>query len=180
MITGGPATGKTSLIEGLEREGYTCFQEIIRDFTAIARQTGDLSSLDTNPINAVSDPLEFNRKLLEGRKNQFEQAENSNKPIVFFDRGIHDILAYMDYYGQALGPKFIEAALLYKYDFVFLLPMWEDIFETDEGRFESFEDSLKIQECLRDGYERFENTVIEVPFDNVENRIKFILDTLNQ
>lgn len=99
------------------------------------------------------------------------------EPLVFFDRGIPDVLAYMDYYGQALQPEFIEAAESYKYDFVFLLPMWEAIFITDEERFENYDEALKIQDCLQNSYTDFGYNLFKVPCDNVENRIEFILKT---
>jgi predicted ATPase len=33
LITGGPGTGKTELIKGLEHRGYTCEHEIVRKIT---------------------------------------------------------------------------------------------------------------------------------------------------
>jgi len=179
VVTGGPATGKTSLVQGLENAGYKCFHEIIRDLTVIAKETGKLKSLKTNPINSVSDPLEFNRKLLEDRTVQYLQSENIEEDFVFFDRGIPDVLAYMDYYDQSLKTEFIEGAENHRYDIVFLLPMWKDIFVTDEERFESYEEALKIQDCLRKTYIEFGYSVMEVPHDSIENRIAFILDEIN-
>lgn len=176
MITGGPATGKTSVINGLEGIGHLCFHEIIRDLTSEAKESGNLSSLDTNPINSVTDPLEFNRKLLEGRKVQFLKSQKIKEKLVFFDRGIPDVLAYMEYYDQVLEPEFTAAAKTHQYDTVFLLPMWEEIFASDEERFESYADALKIEEFLQKTYMTFGYEVIEVPFDSVENRIDFILN----
>lgn len=176
VITGGPATGKTSVIQGLEAKGCLCFHEIIRDLTTEARESGNLGSLDTNPINSVTDPLEFNRKLLEGRKAQFLKSQETEKKHVFFDRGIPDVLAYMHYYDQVLEPEFIKAANTLHYDKVFLLPMWEEIFASDEERFESYEDASKIEASLRKTYANFGYDIIEVPFDSIEKRIYFILN----
>lgn len=176
MITGGPATGKTSVINGLNDSGYLCFHEIIRNLTNEAKESGDLGSLETNPINSVTDPLKFNRKLLEGRKMQFLQSQKMKGKLAFFDRGIPDVLAYMDYYDQVREPEFTEAAKTYKYDKVFLLPMWKEIFATDEERFENYDDALKIEDCLRKAYDQFGYQVVEVPFDSIKNRIDFILN----
>ncbi|MGI9552321.1 MAG: AAA family ATPase [Aurantibacter sp.] len=180
VITGGPATGKTSVVQRLENAGYKCFREIIRDLTLAAKQTGDLQSLTINPIASVSDPLEFNRKLLRGRIGQFKLARNVAEDLVFFDRGIPDILAYMDYFDQTQGPEFIEAATTYKYDVIFLLPMWEQIFATDEERFESYDEALKIQTRLRETYSGYGYDLIEVPPDSIENRMEFILEQANR
>lgn len=176
VITGGPATGKTSIINSLEGVGHLCFHEIIRDLTSEAKESGNLGSLDTNPINSVTDPLEFNRKLLEGRKAQFLKSLEIEEKQVFFDRGIPDVLAYMDYFEQTIPAKFTETAKTHYYDKVFLLPMWEEIFATDEERFESYADALKIEASLRKTYANFGYQVVEVPCDSIENRIDFILN----
>ncbi|MEO9891071.1 ATP-binding protein, partial [Aurantibacter sp.] len=180
VITGGPATGKTSVIQSLETQDYLCFHEIIRDLTNQAKDLGNLKSLETNPIDSVDDPLKFNKKLLEGRTKQYVASKKSVDNLIFFDRGIPDVLAYMMHYNQDLLPAFIEAAEEHTYDMVFLLPMWKEIFSSDEERFESFDEALKIQDCLRNSYSNFGYTVIEVPFDTIENRTKFILNTANK
>jgi len=176
VITGGPATGKTSVIKGLEDIGQFCFHEIIRDLTNEAKESGNLGALDTNPINSVTNPLEFNRKLLEGRTLQFFESQKVDAQAIFFDRGIPDVLAYMDYYDQARNSEFIEAAKTYRYDKVFLLPMWQEIFSTDEERFESYADALKIEASLRKTYTDFGYQVAQVPCDSIENRVDFILN----
>ena len=63
-------------------------------------------------------------------------------PIVFFDRGIPDVLAYMDYFDQEYGPEFIDALESHRYDSIFLLPMWQEIYTSDSERFESYEDGF--------------------------------------
>ena len=40
LITGGPGTGKTSLINELKRNGYNCSEEIVRKITLIKRKEG--------------------------------------------------------------------------------------------------------------------------------------------
>lgn len=167
------------MVRALEKEGYRCFQEIIRDLTLEAKNKGDLQSLNINPIASVADPLEFNRKILSGRKEQFNQALNVEDDVVFFDRGIPDILAYMDYFDQAQGPEFIKAANSYRYDAIFLLPMWEQIFSTDEERFESYDEALKIHARLHDTYSKYGYDIVEVAPDTIENRLEFILGSTN-
>lgn len=180
VITGGPATGKTSVVQGLENAGYKCYHEIIRDLTLAAKETGDLQSQTINPIASVSNPLEFNRKLLEGRIGQYNLARNVEEEVVYFDRGIPDILAYMDYFDQSQRSEFTDAAKTYRYDAIFLLPMWKQIFATDEERFESYDEALKIQARLRETYSNYGYDLIEVPRDSIENRMNFILGPTNK
>ena len=64
VITGGPGTGKTSIINHLKENGYLCYDEISREITLQARKDG-IEQL------FLTDPLLFSEKLLEGRTQQF-------------------------------------------------------------------------------------------------------------
>ena len=61
---------------------------------------------------------------------------------------------------------------------MFLLPPWELIFTDDEERFETFEQATDIYHHLRDTYKSFGYHVIEVPFGEIEDRAKFILNSI--
>ncbi|MGB5554572.1 MAG: ATP-binding protein [Flavobacteriaceae bacterium] len=180
VITGGPSTGKTVLIEALKGAGFSCFPEVIREMTAAAKKNGALSSLTTNPINSVADPNSFNKKIISARLAHYLEASKYTEPIVFFDRGLPDVLAYMDYYEQEYQNDLFSVVKKNKYDTVFLLPMWQEIFTTDEERFEGYEDALKIHDCLQSTYESLNYQVIEVPKTSVLERVDFIRKKLHQ
>lgn len=170
LLIGGPSSGKTTLINHLEAEGYICYPEISREVTLKAREKG-IDHL------FLEDPLLFSELLLEGRINQFEQA-NKEAQTVFIDRGIPDIIAYMDFIGDSYSEKFSEACVKYKYDKVFLLPPWEEIYTSDTVRYESFEEAMQIHDFLVNTYSRYGYDLIEVPKVSVENRYQFIIDHL--
>ncbi|MBO3116578.1 ATP-binding protein [Winogradskyella sp. DF17] len=172
VITGGPGTGKSSIITELKQSGFTCFDEISRDITLQARQNGIEQLFLTNP-------LLFSDKLLEGRKRQYFDASGHIEPLVFLDRGIPDILAYMDYIGDSYPKRYEEACIDHTYDTVFILAPWQDIFVSDSERYESFEEAKIIHDRLVDTYRRFQYNLIDVPFDSVTNRAEFVLNTLN-
>ncbi len=178
VITGGPSTGKTSLIDALEKNGHHCFQEVIRLMTLEAKKQGDLSSLTTNPIATVSDPMLFNKKIINARLAHYIQAKGVDEPIVFFDRGIPDVLAYMDYFNQKYDSWFTDIAQNNRYDAIFLLPIWKEIYVIDGERFESYEEALAIHGHLHDTYTKLGYNVIEVPKDTIPNRIEFILEQI--
>ncbi len=177
VVTGGPSTGKTSVIQKLEKMEFSCMEEIIRVMTSKEKKREIL--FKTNPIVSVTDPLKFNLKILKGRIEQYECARKRNDKIIFFDRGIPDVLAYMDCFGQNYGQEFENACLKYRYDFVFLMPPWREIHIEDEQRFETYEESLRINDCLRNTYETYGYTLIEVPKLSIEKRIDFILQNLD-
>lgn len=177
VVTGGPSTGKTSVIQKLEEMEFSCMEEIIRAMTAKEKKE---VVFKTNPIVSVTDPLKFNLKILGGRIEQYQLAKEKNDEIIFFDRGIPDVLAYMDCFGQYYGQEFKSACQLYRYDFIFLMPPWREIHIEDEQRFETYEESLRIHDCLKNTYETFGYTLIEVPKLSIEKRIDFILQNLDE
>jgi len=180
VITGSPGTGKTSIINELKRNNFHCFEEIIRRLTLEAKKEGDTSSHISNPIAFVSDPKLFNTNLLNGRIEQFRQATSLKKPLSFFDRGIPDVLAYMNFFDQIVEEEFINACRTNLYDHVFLLPPWETIYTSDNERLETFEESKEIHLHLENIYRDLGYKIIEVPFGTIKDRTDFILSTVDR
>ena len=169
VLIGGPSTGKTSLINGLEKEGQICLHEVSREVTKAAQEEG-IEQL------FLTEPLLFSEKLLEQRILQFKQVENINASLVFIDRGIPDVVAYMDYLGQTYPKKFTDACKDFIYDKVFVLPPWKDIHVTDEERYENFEQAEAIQNSLIKSYTSYGYDPVDVPKASVKERVEFILN----
>ncbi|TYA78388.1 AAA family ATPase [Seonamhaeicola marinus] len=178
VITGGPGTGKTSIINTLKKRGFYCFDEVIRSLTLEAKKEIEADLHISNPIAFTNDPKDFNTKLLNGRVEQFKNGSELDHPIVFFDRGIPDVLAYMDFFNQEYDDVFTNACKTHTYSNICLLPPWKEIYKTDNERFESYEEALEIHEALVSIYKKFNYTILEVPFGTVEERTNFILDAL--
>lgn len=178
VITGGPSTGKTSVIEQLEKMGNHCLHEVIRTMTLKEKSEDKEVEMKSNPIISVDDPMQFNRMILNARIEQFNYADQNKEDMVFFDRGIPDVLAYMDCFGQTYGSEFEDPSSSMRYDYIFLMPPWREIHVNDGERFESFEESLKIYGFLKEAYERYAYNVTIVPKGSIEERIDFILNHL--
>ncbi|WP_296149358.1 ATP-binding protein [uncultured Flavobacterium sp.] len=172
VIIGGPGTGKTTIIDGLLERGHCCFPEISREITLEAKKQG-IEQL------FLENPLLFSELLLEGRKKQYHQAVAEENAVVFIDRGIPDVLAYMHYIGDAYPAFFDEACREHKYTKIFILPPWEAIYESDDARYENYEQATLIYKHLKETYESYGYNLIEVPKDTVDNRILFILGHLS-
>ncbi len=171
VITGGPGTGKSSVIHHLEREGYVCYHEVSREITAAAQKQG-ISQL------FLEKPILFSEKLLEARVRQHIEASSKKDHTIFLDRGIPDVVAYMEYFGTTYPRKFQQACEDHSYDRIFLLPPWEDIYQNDNERYESFEQALLIHDCLKKTYLSYGYQPIEVPKNSIENRSDFILNNI--
>ena len=172
VITGGPGTGKTTLINALLDKGFNCFPEISREITQKAKEQG-ISQL------FLKNPVLFSQLILEGRKKQYEEALNATNEIVFLDRGIPDVLAYLNYIGDSYPSVFDQACREHRYESVFLLPPWEAIYSSDDHRYENFEQAKLIYNHLNETYQNFGYQPIEVPQDTVANRILYILDKIS-
>ena len=171
VISGGPGSGKTSLISHLEKEGHTCLHEISRDVTIAAQKDGIEQLFKENPML-------FSKKLLEGRLHQFTQASLFSESFVFYDRGMPDVTAYMDYIDAQYPINFSKTCSTNRYDAIFLLPPWEAIYKQDNERYESFEQAGELYQFLLKSYQKFDYSVIEVPVGTIEERIDFMLDKL--
>jgi len=178
VITGGPGTGKTSIINDLKKNDFYCFDEIIRALTLAATKDRNPSEHISNPIDFVDDPKQFNTNLINGRVSHFKDAKTLTQEICFFDRGIPDVLAYMEFFNQSYDTFFTDACSKHTYDHVFLLPPWKAIYKSDNERFESFEQAQQIHEHLVKVYKTFGYTIIEVPFGTIEERSAFILNNI--
>ncbi|MDG5493137.1 ATP-binding protein [Psychroserpens sp. SPM9] len=171
VITGGPGTGKSSIINELISRGYTCFEEVSRQVTLEARKEG-IDQL------FLTEPLLFSELLLKARTQQYIDAQDNDAHIVFLDRGLPDVLAYMDYAKSAYPSHFTDACENHIYDDVFVLAPWQEIFVSDSERYENFDQAVEIHDALLNTYQRFGYKLIDVPFESIENRANFIIDRL--
>ncbi len=85
IITGGPGSGKSTLLNALKAEGYECYDEISR--TIIQEQ--QLINGDKVPWKNLS---AFAYICYE---RMTAQLENTPQDVCFFDRGLPDIIAYL-------------------------------------------------------------------------------------
>ena len=173
VITGGPGTGKTTVINELIKQGYHCIEEISRQVTLKAREEG-IEWL------FLKDPLLFSKLLLEGREKQFKESTEIDSDLIFFDRGIPDVHAYLNYLAVDYPDVYKKKSKKYRYDQILLMPPWEEIYTPDEGRYENFEQALAIYNHLKNAYARLDYKIIEVPFGTVQERVDFILKTVKE
>ena len=126
----------------------------------------------------LSDPNLFSQELLNGRIQQFNNSINLQANCVFFDRGIPDIIAYLNFKKAYLSKKILKSIDKYRYDMIFLLEPWEDIYTFDKIRYESFDQVITIDSYIKNTYKEIGYNPIIDPKDNIRNWTDFIINTV--
>lgn len=171
VITGGPGSGKSTVLKELMGKDFFCMPEISREVTLKARANGIEHFF-------LNDPIIFSKLLLEGRKNQYRMAEDSGAELVFFDRGLPDVNAYLDYLKIDYNHPFKKASQKYTYEKAFIMPPWKAIYAKDNERYENFEEASTIHQFIELTYKSLGYELILVPMDSVKNRVDFILNNI--
>jgi len=170
VLSGGPSSGKTTLIDTLSNQDFVVFEEISRSIIKSAQLNGVLQPFLENPI-------QFNIDVLKGRLKQYINAISKKSPV-FYDRGVHDVVAYMNYAQQEIPKEFHDACEKCQYDLIFLLPPWKAIHVQDQERYETFEQAQQVYEAIKATYKKYNFNFIEVPTGTVQERVNFILKHL--
>jgi predicted ATPase len=167
VITGGPSSGKTTLISKLSEMGYNVVPESAR--LLIDKRISEGKTLEEIRI----DEKEFQKRVMEMKVN-FESQLPKNE-LVFLDRGIPDTIAYFRLYGFDLEEilKFCQEKTYKKIFFLEQLT-----FEKDYARIEDWEKTEKLNKLLRSAYLDLGYEVVTVPKMPMEERIGFILSNL--
>jgi len=169
VITGGPSTGKTTLLTELEKLGYKTLPEAARSW------------IDENLAKGVSvEQLRANEQHFQEdvvRLKQRIEARLDPSEILFFDRGMHDTIAYMQFYHYNIEP-WVEAFTAHaQYKKVFLLEPLRQ-YTQDYARTEDKDFTEHITKLLRDSFATHGMEPIYVPAVSPKERVAFVLAAL--
>lgn len=164
IFTGGPGAGKTTVLDALKARGFYCVPDVAR---AIIKSRLD-SRLSSRP-----EPLLFANSIFNIDVANYRAAPSSE--VCFFDRGAIDTLCML-HQCKALSDEEIDLNLRrYPYNSVaYLFPPWEEIYQTDDERDQTFTESVCVSETVKSWYCRCGYQVQEVPFGNINERVTFI------
>ena len=160
IITGGPGSGKTTIVETLQSLGYSGFPELARD----------LISQGITPPGWADKPGSrgFFDHILQQRITWHQQISGQN--IGFYDRGIPDSLAYFKFQNRKPPGILLEAISLYRYNpLVFAAPPWKEIFANDSIRRETFDEARILYELATEAYQHAGYSIVELPKPNSLN-----------
>lgn len=168
VVTGPPCSGKTTLIEILEKKGYKITPEAARVFIDRCMTKGQTLE------EIRKDNVSFQKNILTIK---LETEKNLDKDqIVFLDRGIPDTVAYTRFHKERVDDFLEDLVKKCGYKKIFLLNPLPYV--ADYARNESKEEQDTLHKLLYFAYADFGFDVVKVPVFDVEKRVQFVLDNL--
>ena len=168
VITGGPGSGKTALIEALRSRGYACSGEAGR--AIIQNQM----AIDGRAL-PWRDPFQFAELMLSMDMQSYRLAEQNVGPV-FFDRGIPDVLGYLRLMHIPVPEHLRNAARVFPYNqLVFAAPPWREIFHQDQERKQDFDEAIRTYDALTETYKSHNYELVEIPRISIQDRVRFVL-----
>lgn len=169
VITGGPGAGKTSLIEALAAAGCATMPEAGRRIIRQQQETGGRAL-------PWIDPVAFADAMLAHDVESYAGGHNLKGPV-FFDRGIPDVVGYLQLEGITVPPHISQAASTYRYHpRVFICPPWPAIYATDSERKQTLAVAEHTYEAMVAVYTALGYELVEVPRVPMAERVNFVHD----
>ncbi|NTV67282.1 MAG: AAA family ATPase [Chlorobaculum sp.] len=171
IITGGPGSGKSTLIATLQQRGHRCYPEVSRELIRReARRPGGV--MPWNDLEAFA-RLAFTEML-----RQHDHAAEAGERC-FFDRALPDIFGYLQRSGLDIPESWLDEHRRCRYQrTAFILPPWPEIYVNDSERPQTFTEAEALHDAIRRVYESLGYDLLEVPRLAVEARCEFVLGRL--
>jgi predicted ATPase len=168
VITGGPGSGKSTLVDALAKRGISSMPEagraIIQDQVAIG-----------GAALPWADRSAFAELMLSWEMRSYRDALRVEGPVIF-DRGVPDVAGYLRLSGLPVPAHVERAAQIFRYHRrVFVAPPWREIFGQDAERKQSFEEAEATFGAVTAVYSELGYELIALPFGSVVERVRVVL-----
>ena len=168
VITGGPSSGKTTVVNQLNMLGHHTTIEHARHFIDTQMITG--KSVEEIRKNQI----EFQNGILD--MQILQEASLSPDELVFLDRALPDTLAYYKFLNLPISEKLENALTNAFYKKIFVLKSLPLV--NDYARRENEAAQKRISDLIVEVYESFPFPVIHVPILPPKERAEYILKKL--
>ena len=168
VITGGPSSGKSTVIRSLKDLGYKTTTELARHYIDLQRMNGrDMEEIRANQ-------RQFQHKVLN-LQVELERKLDPRK-LIFFDRALPDEVAYYKYFKLEPDEKLVEYLKKASYKQIFIMDLLP--LDQDYARTEDQQAQIELHNLIIGVYKERGEPIVFVPVLPVKERVKFILDHL--
>lgn len=169
VITGGPSSGKSTVIRNLKDMGHKTTIELARHYIDLQRMNGR----STDEIRA--NQRQFQHKVLNLQIDLERRLDPQEE--VFLDRALPDEVAYYKYFGLAPDEKLVEYLDVHRYKKIFIMDLLP--LDSDYARTEDKQAQADLHKLIIDVYQQRGEPIVFVPVLPVKERVQFVLDHLN-
>jgi predicted ATPase len=167
VLTGGPGSGKSTLIEALAAAGVATSPEVGRAVIREQLAAGG-RALPWDDQRGFAD-------LMVVREVAAHQAALASGAVTLLDRGVPDVVGFLRVSGLPVPAYIDAAALTCRYNpCVFIAPFWPEIFTSDAERKQSPEVAEATFAVMVDTYRGYGYDLIELPRTSVAERVAFV------
>jgi predicted ATPase len=170
VITGGPGSGKTTVLAELARRGHLCIPEDARAVIQEQIVSGG-NAVPWLEASRFADLL-MERSIAIYRA---QAAKNLQLPV-YFDRGVGDAFTCADLVGHTFSTHLREQAAACRYrNPVFLAPYWPAIYTTDTELRQTIEEAERTEHAIVHTYTDLGYEIVKLPRVSPAERADFIL-----
>jgi len=171
VVTGGPGAGKTSLVEAVARRGIATVAEAGR---AVIREEAACGGTAL----PWADRAAFARRMLARDVAGHRRATALPGPVLF-DRGIPDVIGWLDLCGLPVPAEAMRAARTLRYNRrVFLAPFVPEWFTQDAERRQDPVEAAETCRVMAATYAGLGYEVVKLPVAGIAARVDLVLRAL--
>ena len=178
VIAGAPCSGKSTLVEALRKEGFTCHGETAEELLSAGVAAGRTAKDMRKDATAWQMGLMMEDCALFQRLLAKQSGVSFRSRLVFTDTSFVETVVFSRRAGIEISPKvarWLRETWKERVTVYFLAPLPTALYQTTGVRTESVEVARQISEEHRAAYAEFGMDVVEVPPVSVAERVALIL-----
>lgn len=164
VLTGAPGAGKTTLLDAAAAAGFRTSPEVARQ---LLQGPGGMAL-------RASDPLAFAQAMAEAHSLEYETHAKMPGTVIF-DRGLPDVVGFLDLSGLAVPPAIDRACRMLRYTGpVLRAPAWAGIYAKDAERTQTLDEAIASDAAVTAAWKRYGYAVIDLPLASLAKRLAFL------